>query len=205
LAAIFEVIFLSALLLFWLFEVEKIRNGELQCGLSFQHTPKVLLVLMHAILSLVIFVWIRVRASRDPVYGDHDEIIGMIIVFYFAAATMGAIVVWVAIELTLGMMTVVRDPQLLMRLAFVGTPACVGIISMLCAIFFGSFGPFNLVNSTFAYFIVLYNVTIWAMVAGFWPVQHSDNVAPETPVVPPPRAQNTRQEEGGLLAFQEEL
>eukprot|EP01090_Pellita_catalonica_P009080 TRINITY_DN20148_c0_g1_i1.p1 TRINITY_DN20148_c0_g1~~TRINITY_DN20148_c0_g1_i1.p1 ORF type:complete len:211 (+),score=19.48 TRINITY_DN20148_c0_g1_i1:1-633(+) len=171
-------------MLFWLVVIEKMRKDQLTFVPELMHIPMIILVAIYAILTLVLFTWSRLRAAEDPVYGDRDDLIGLIVMFYFTAAVYGILIIWLMIILALTIPLIRTKPYLKNRFLFLGIPVVVSIFSVAIGIFAGTFGPFMRNSLSFVYFLNMYNVYAWILTYATWPVHDSSSALNTTSYVP---------------------
>jgi len=67
--SLFLVSFYSGVLCFWLLLTDKMRNDDLAIPFSIWQVPKIGVVGIYFILSLIFYTWISIRDSQDPVFG----------------------------------------------------------------------------------------------------------------------------------------
>jgi len=171
LVSLFQTGFLSVLLLFWLLITDKIRNEENMPTFSWILIPKLLIVTVWGILSLALFAVISIRDERDPVYGT--SVTSFQILFYVVAVFWIIIVLWVAVLVALTIPVVVRQRYLVTRFLFFGLPTMVCIFSIFASVLSGSFGPYGETAIGFVYFLFLYNVYVFILAWGYWPVKET--------------------------------
>jgi len=171
--SVFETLFVSLILLFWLIIIDKIRLDQLRLEPSVTHIVQLLVVGVYSILTLILFAWARIRASQDPVYSDRDGITGMLILFWFISIMYGAIIIWLIVLIVMTVPVVNQKKYLLNRFVFIGIPTILCIFSVIIGIFTGTLGPFNRDSLGLVYFLTLYNVYTFLLVAGCWPVDES--------------------------------
>eukprot|EP01088_Endostelium_zonatum_P020901 TRINITY_DN792_c0_g1_i1.p1 TRINITY_DN792_c0_g1~~TRINITY_DN792_c0_g1_i1.p1 ORF type:complete len:486 (+),score=82.39 TRINITY_DN792_c0_g1_i1:201-1658(+) len=171
--SVFETLFISLILLFWLIIIDKIRLDQLRLEPSVTHIVQLLVVGVYSIMTLILFAWARIRASEDPVYSERDGITGMLVLFWFISILYGAIIIWLIVLIVMTVPIVNQKKYLLNRFVFIGIPTILCIFSVIIGIFTGTLGPFNRDSLGLVYFLTLYNVYTYILVAGCWPVDES--------------------------------
>jgi len=173
--SIYETLFISLLLLFWLVVIDKIRMDQLRLEPSILHIVQLIVIGIYAILTLSLFAWARIRASEDPVYSERGGITGLLVLFWLISAIYGGIIIWLIVLVVMTIPVVNSKKYLMNRFVFIGVPTVICIASVIVGIFTGTLGPFNRNSLGFVYFLTLYNVYVFLLVAGTWPV---DDVEP---------------------------
>lgn len=172
---LFEVLFTSILMIYWLFLIDKIRLDLPRIEYSREHLPKLILVAIYGILSLALYGWIRVELVDDPVFEDSDVPTGELVLFYLVAVAYCAIVIWLVVLVILAAPVVWSKGYLFNRLNFTGIPTCACIFSVIVGLFSGTIGPVGRTSVGFMYFFALYNVYCYLLCYGYWP--HKDTYA----------------------------
>jgi len=149
--------------------VDKLRKDELRVDFSWHHLPKLVIVCIFGILSLILFAWISIRDESDPVYSTN--ITGVQVLFYMVAVVWTAIMVWVVVLVAMTIPTVTRKTYLMTRFLFFAIPTGLCVISIMAGVFAGSFGPLRRNTLSFMYFLTLFNVYVFFLTWGYWPVQ----------------------------------
>ena len=107
----------------------------------------------------------------DPVFGETQDIFGLVVLFFLCAVLFGALVVWVLMLMILAVPVVMKNPYLKARYTMAVVPASIAILSLIIALFFGVFGPVSRTAPSFVYFFTLYNLYSIIMMIGYWPTQ----------------------------------
>ncbi|KAL6061773.1 hypothetical protein QOT17_012667 [Balamuthia mandrillaris] len=172
--SILESTFLAGVLLYWLFLLDRFRDPEGKISLL---VPKLVVVLFYWFFSISFIGWVRIRAGEDPVYGTRDNTMGLFAIFYLTSCLYGAIVLWLIILVALTVPIVASQRNTLLRFLYFGVPTLVCIMSVVIGIFTGSLGPFNRESVGFMYYTTMYNVYVWILLAGNWPVSFSSSAS----------------------------
>jgi len=167
--SLLEVAFFSITLLFWLLMVDKLRKDELRVNFTLYHLPKLIVVGIFGVLSLVLFAWLSIRDETDPIYGT--SVTGVTVLFYIVAVLWTAMMVWVAVLVAMTIPVVSKKSYLMTRFVFFGVPTAVAIISILAGVMAGSFGPLRRNSLSFVYFLFMFNVYVFTLTWGYWPVR----------------------------------
>jgi len=169
--ALLYVLFLTDFLLFCLLAVDKIRLEEVRMEFSFTHLPKVVMVGIFAVLGTVLFAWVNIRDRLDPVIGRPDTVTAIEVLFYIEATLFVGILIWMGVLLVMAVPVAASKPYLLTRFLFVSIPTAFAVLSILVGIFSGTFGPVGSTSLSIIYFMTLYNVYVWVLTFGYWPVE----------------------------------
>jgi len=156
--------------MFSLLVIDKVRLEEMRPKLSLYHLPKLVMVTLFAVLGVTLFAWVNIRGRRDPVLGRPESVTGIVVLFYFEATTYIALLIWLGALIVMTIPVATSKPYLLTRFLFASIPTGVCVISVLVGIFAGSIGPLNANALSAAYFVTMYNLYIWILAYGYWPV-----------------------------------
>lgn len=173
--SVFEVLFIAGLMLFWLIVIDKIGKDELTFAWNYWRLGKAVLVAIYAILAISFFTWIRIRAAKDPIYGDREDLVGPLVLFYFVAAAYAALLVWLIVTLIMTIPMITKRRDLLVRFGFVAIPTTVCVVSVVIAIFTGTIGPFNRDTLSWVYESAMYNLFVWILLLGYAPSKTSED------------------------------
>jgi len=175
--SVFETLFISLILLFWLVVIDKIRMDQLRIEPSILHVVQLIVIGVYAIMTLALFAWSRIRASEDPVYSERGEITGLIVLFWLTSAIYGGVIIWLIVLVVMTIPVVNSKKYLMNRFMFVGVPTVICVFSVIVGIFTGTLGPFNRDSLGLVYFLTLYNMYVYLLVVGTWPVDEGNVVA----------------------------
>jgi len=169
LSSLFEVAFFCINFLFWLLMVDKLRRDEPRVDFSWYHLPKLVVVSIFGIMSLVLFAWISIRDQSDPIFST--KVTGVQVLFYLVAVLWTAMMVWVSILVAMTIPVVTKKSYLMTRFLFFAIPTAICVVSIMAGVLAGSFGPFRRSTLSFVYFLFLFNVYVYFLTWGYWPVQ----------------------------------
>jgi len=175
--ALMQVCFNSVLLLFWLFMVDKIRLEEMKVIFRLQHVPKLIVVAIYAILSIVFYTWVNIHDETNPTFGVVNSVTGIQVLFYLVTAIFMALIVWLMVLVVLTVPVVTSKRYLLTRFLFLASPTIVAILSILIGFLANTYGPLNRTSLELAYYSVLFNVYIWVLTVGYWPISERYNLS----------------------------
>jgi len=168
--AVLNISFLCIFLCFGLLVLDKIRLEEVRMEIGKQHIPKFVVVGIFAILGIILFSWVDIRDSFDPILGHPSVISDIEVLFYIEATVYAGILIWLAVLVVMTIPVATAKPYLMTRFLFASIPTSFCIISILIGIFNGTFGPLNESTLSMVFFVVLYNLYVWLLTYGFWPV-----------------------------------
>jgi len=131
---------------------------------------RLVLVVLFTLLGFALFSWANISDSMSPIESRPDTVTGMEVLFYFVAILFVAILVWVAIMIIRAAPAARTRPYLFTRFVFVCSPVAITVISIVVGIFTGTFGPFSQTALSLLYYFTLYNVFVWFIAYGYWPV-----------------------------------
>jgi len=166
-----QVIHQSVLFLYWLFMFDYLRKGACSTAFVKYDWAKLIVVFVYGCLTFVLFTWFRIVDFIDPVFGETQDIIGLVFLFFFDAILFGALVVWVLMLMILSVPVVMKLPHLKARFLMATIPAVILISSLVIALFFGIFGPVQRTAPAFVYFFTAYNLYAIILLIGYWPTE----------------------------------
>jgi len=114
---------------------------------------------------------VNIRDRVNPILGWSGDVTGIQVLFYIDATIFVAILIWLGVLIVLTIPVATNKPYLLTRFLFVSVPTGICVLSVLIGIFTGTFGSYNSNSLSTTYFLTMYNVYIWVLAYGYWPVE----------------------------------
>jgi len=168
-SSLMHVAFSCIVLLFWLLMADKIRREELRVDMNIGHLPKLIVVGVYGILTLILFAWASIADEEDPV--TSNDVGGIQVMFYIVSIIWVAIIIWIVILAVLTIPVVVRKGYLMNRFLFFAIPTGICILSVLIGIFSGTIGSVNKTTLAFVYLTSMFNVYVYMLLWGYWPAK----------------------------------
>jgi len=173
LGAFLEMIFTCLLFVFWFVVAQKLRSDD--GVLEFDWFLKVAfgMIGIYAVLSTISNVLNGTRDNASPLWGISDTLSALDVMFYLTSAIYVGVVVAFFTTLVI-ILQPIRDRKAVhARFIFFGIPTLGVIISVLVGIFWGTLGTFGRDAPSFVYYLFMYNLYVYYMLWGYWPVEKS--------------------------------
>lgn len=138
-----ETIFLCALLAFLLFVLDRYRRENVGEPRLADALVKLVAIFIFGALSLSLFAWVRVRERQDPVVDDITDAQGVLILDDIVTVAFALLMVWVIALSIIALGVTHEHTSHIRRFRFLIVPSGVVTLSMLIAMFFRVYGPFN--------------------------------------------------------------
>jgi hypothetical protein len=173
-------------------------------------------VFVFGALSLTLYAWVRIREREDPVLYDDQGAQGVLVLDNIVTVLFALLMVWIVALSIVAVGVIHSHASFVLRFRFLMVPSAILTLSMLIAMFFRVYGPFNrngnhcelssspsfCISSpispllsilprtphntkprtamSFMYFYTLYNVYVWVLSFGFWPIRAGYSTASES-------------------------
>jgi hypothetical protein len=175
--SLLEALFLSIVLLYWLLMIDKIRMNELRMEFSKIHIPKIIVIGIYALLTVIFFTWVNIDDEANPVLGIGKTEEATSVLYYVIVALFMGCVIWFVILAVLTVPVVTAKPHLFTRFMFFVMPACFCILSIVIGMLAGTYGPVNRTSPEFVFFQTMWNVYLGILAYGYWPVEERFSVS----------------------------
>eukprot|EP01091_Cochliopodium_minus_P006372 TRINITY_DN1625_c0_g1_i1.p1 TRINITY_DN1625_c0_g1~~TRINITY_DN1625_c0_g1_i1.p1 ORF type:complete len:509 (-),score=159.69 TRINITY_DN1625_c0_g1_i1:47-1573(-) len=180
---ILETQFISFFLLFCLIylDILKIdRERTPQTNLQMLGV-KIGIIVLHAILTFVLFIWNSVALENDAIVNEGN---GIQIVYYLVSALYGGIIVWVTILCITLIPTIQNYPEIRIKFLFVIIPVSIIVASIALGVFTGTYGAYGRNAVSFYFFFSIYSVFVFLMAYGTWPMKSGFSSKPRNEATP---------------------
>lgn len=143
--SILKSIFISAVLLFWLFITEKLGSGRdtQQNSVVFvhkRHIPKYAIILAYFVLCTITSSWDGAEEAKNPLAVSTPT--GLMVLYIFTILALIGIVLWVAVRVVRRINIISENEVTFKRFFFFVLPSIVVAAVMIICSFTGSFGAF---------------------------------------------------------------
>jgi len=173
LGSFLELCFTCILFTFWFIIAQKLRSKDGTISFTLFLKLTLGLVAVYAISSTVLYGLASTRDSMSPLFGVPDSISAIGVMFYVSSALYICVVLTFFATLVITVQPINNRKEIQARFLFFGVPTLGVIISVLVGIFMGTIGPFGRDSPSFVYYLVLYNLYVYVMLWGYWPVDQS--------------------------------
>ena len=170
LGAILESAFQITVLLFWIFFLDRYRRpaGQPWSPFALSEIPKYVLVLSYFVFTLTLYSWVRAREQTEPIPGENLPT-GVIVLFYLAAITFAAIVLYVVILVLITAGPIQGKARSYRRFMYVVIPTIIVMVCVTLGVFTNSFGPYGRTLTEYMFFTGVWNLYVWIIAYGAWP------------------------------------
>jgi len=165
----FVTIFHCTILLFWLIASERTRMTELHLKFWNYHIPKLIAVCIFGVLEIILFAWINVVDEADPVFST--AVSGIQVMYFIVTSVWTLLVLWILIITFLTVPIILKKRYLVPHFAFYGVTSLIVVICQLGGILAGVFGPLGKTAMSFSFYLFIYNLYIFVLAWGYWPVE----------------------------------
>ena len=144
--SVFKSVFISAVLLFWLFTVESLASERDSSSsvvfLQKAHIPKYAAVLAYFVLSIITFSWAGAVEASDPLLfaSATSSSAGLMAFYVLTALVLIGTVLWVAVSAIRSIHVISSDELMFKRFCFFVIPSIFVAGCMIVCSFTGSFG-----------------------------------------------------------------
>eukprot|EP01111_Echinosteliopsis_oligospora_P000199 TRINITY_DN10188_c0_g1_i1.p1 TRINITY_DN10188_c0_g1~~TRINITY_DN10188_c0_g1_i1.p1 ORF type:complete len:464 (+),score=113.67 TRINITY_DN10188_c0_g1_i1:53-1444(+) len=170
--AFFNILFLSVFLMFALLAIDKIRLEDTTVVFDLRSGIKLIVIGTFFLIGFVLFAWVDISDDFDPIIGQPGSVTGQSTLFYIEAILYTSVIVWLSVIIIMTVTVVSSQTHYLYtRFCFISIPTSIVVVSILIGLFTGNFGPYNTSTLPMVYYSTLYNVYVWVLAFGFWPVK----------------------------------
>eukprot|EP01125_Pyxidicula_operculata_P017310 TRINITY_DN605_c0_g1_i7.p1 TRINITY_DN605_c0_g1~~TRINITY_DN605_c0_g1_i7.p1 ORF type:complete len:175 (-),score=11.92 TRINITY_DN605_c0_g1_i7:69-593(-) len=134
------------------------------------------LVLLYALLATILFGLASARDESSPLFAITDHISAIQILYYISSAIYIAIIIIFFGTLVISIQPINERPQFRTRFIFFSGPTMLVIMSVLVGLFLGTIGPFGRDAPSFVFYLVMYNLYVYTLLWGYWPIEISFGV-----------------------------
>jgi len=174
--ALFYTVFLGDFMIFALLAIDKIRLNETDIQFNGKHAIKLVVVGIFGILGVTLFTWVNIADRLDPVLSNSGSITGIQALYYINSIIFVGVLVWLTV-LSIMTIPVARNfPLWRIRFLFIAIPTSVVVLSITIGIFTGTFGSVRATSLSVTYYYTLYNLYVWVLTWGYWPVEQRFSV-----------------------------
>jgi len=173
LGAFLELIFNCLLFIFWFVVAQKLRSDD--GVLKFDWFLKISfgMIGIYAVLATIFNVLNSTRDDSSPFWGVSDSVTALDVMYYLTSALYVGVVVAFFTTLVIILQPISERKAVHARFIFFGLPTLAVIISVLVGIFLGTIGTFGRDAPSFVYYLFMYNLYVYLMLWGYWPVEKS--------------------------------
>jgi len=173
LGSFLELVFTCVLFGFWFVIAQKLRSED---GiLRFDWFLKISFGLIgcYALFATIFYILTSTRDAASPLWGVSDTVSPINIMFYLTCSLYVGVVIAFFTTLVIILQPVSERKAIHARFLFFGGPTLGIIIAVLVGIFLGTIGPFGRDAPSFVFYLFMYNLYIYFMLWGFWPIEKS--------------------------------
>eukprot|EP00029_Vermamoeba_vermiformis_P007883 TRINITY_DN3537_c0_g1_i1.p1 TRINITY_DN3537_c0_g1~~TRINITY_DN3537_c0_g1_i1.p1 ORF type:complete len:448 (-),score=59.57 TRINITY_DN3537_c0_g1_i1:36-1379(-) len=167
--AFFELIFYCAVFLFWFLVVEQFKGQRSKYELTQADVPKILAVLFYGLMSTVLYIYSSIRDRLTPIFTVPDHVTLIQVVYYLVGSSFILIVFWIGFMFAMSINSVASNMR--PRFLYFSVPAAICIVSVIVGIFAGTVGPFGRNTISTVYYTFMWNIYVYLLVWGYWPVE----------------------------------
>lgn len=167
--ALLEASWMSIVMMYWLFMIDKIRLDELRMEFSKVHIPKLAAVFLYTVLVIIFFTWVSVDQENYPLVGSSGSV-GLTVMYYLVVFSFLLLVIWLVILAAMTLPVINAKPHMMTRYLFVTLPTLFVLLSILIGMITGTYGPQGRESTEFVYYATMWNVYVWTLAYGYWPI-----------------------------------
>jgi len=169
LGAFLETFFTCVMFVFWFIIAQKLRSTEYKLTITVYVKCTLAVIVVYGVITAVFHVLLSVRDERSPLFSVDDHVTPIRVLYYIASALYVAIVILFFATLVITIQP--QNARFSPRFAFFSIPTLFVIISVLVGLFMGILGNFGRDAPSFVYFLVMYNMYVYVLLWGYWPVE----------------------------------
>jgi len=171
LGSFLETLFTCILFAFWFIVAQKLRSNENKLTFTLYVKFTLAVIVLYAIITTVFYGLSSSRDEQSPLFGIEMHVTPIRVLYFIASALYVAIVILFFATLVITIQPVNEKFKLRARFAFFAIPTIFVIISVLVGLFMGILGTFGRDAPSFVYFLVMYNMYVYVLLWGYWPVE----------------------------------
>jgi len=173
LGSFLELLFTCVLFAFWFVVAQKLHSEDGKFQLDRPVKVAFGLVSVYAICATIFYILNSTRDAASPLWGVSDSISALNVMFYLTSILYVAVVLAFFTTLVIIIQPVSQKKPVHVRFIFFGVPTLAVIVSVLVGILLGTIGTFGRDSPSFVYYLFMYNIYVYLMLWGYWPVEKS--------------------------------